>query len=115
MGETKVSFKIYGPDDQVELEAIADTGATFAKIPESTASRLKLKADYEVPVEVGDGRIINRKFVIALAELEGVRRPIPITIGKEREKILLGYTALEILGFRVNPVTGKLEKVIARE
>jgi predicted aspartyl protease len=38
-----------------------------------------------------------------------------VAIGGEDEQILLGYTALEILGFKVNPVTGKLERTVAIE
>jgi len=33
-----------------------------------------------------------------------VRRPVLIAIGKE-ERSIIGYTTLELLGFKVNPVT----------
>jgi predicted aspartyl protease len=115
LGETRINFKIYGPDSRAEVEAIVDTGATFTKIPESLASKLKLEAKYEVSVEMGNGKVITRKLAIAEVEVEGSRKPIPVTIGGEGERKLLGYTTLEILGFKVNPVTGKIEKAIAVE
>lgn len=115
MGETRIKFKVYGADGQAaELEAVVDTGATFSKIPESVAARLGLHARYETEVELGDGRVVSRKLTLADMEIEGVRRPILVAIGEE-ERPLVGYTALEILGFKVNPVTRKLEKAMPIE
>jgi predicted aspartyl protease len=115
MGETRINFKIYGANDQVaELEAVVDTGATFSKIPKSLAATLGLEAKYETEVELGDGRIIGRKLALSEIEIEKVRRPVLIAIGEE-ERPLIGYTTLELLGFKVNPITGKLEKAMPIE
>lgn len=114
MGETRAPFKIYGINGKVaELEALVDTGATFTKIPETAARELKLEAQYETEVELADGRRVKRGLALAEVELEGVRRPVLIAIGGERP--LIGYTTLEVLGFKVNPITGKLERAIAIE
>jgi clan AA aspartic protease len=116
MGETRVQFEIYGPEGKsIKLEALVDTAATFTKVPESVAVKLGLKAQYEAEVELGDGRILKRRLALAEVEIEGVRRPVLVAIGGEGERALLGYTTLEILGFKVNPVTGKLEKAVAIE
>lgn len=115
MGETIIRFKVYGTDGQVaEMEAVVDTGATFSKIPRSLATRLGLESRYETDVELGDGRVIKRGLVLAELEIEGVRRPVLIAVGED-EKPLIGYTALEHLGFKVNPVSRKLEKTAAIE
>jgi predicted aspartyl protease len=115
MGETRIQFKVYGVDGQaVDLEAVVDTGATFSKIPPSIAAKLGLEARYETEIELGDGRIIKRKLTLVEIEIEGVRRPVLATIGEE-EKSFIGYTTLEILGFKVNPVTRKLERAIPIE
>ncbi len=117
MGETQVHLKVYGTNGEVEeLEAIVDTGATFTKIPGSVVARLGLeaKAKYETEVELGDGRVIVRRLVLAEVEIEGVRRPVLIAIGEEG-KPLIGYTTLELLGFKVNPITGKLERAMPVE
>ena len=116
MGETRTPFKIYGIDGQAaEVEAIVDTGATFTKIPRALASALGLQVKYETDVELGDGRIIQRGLALAEVEIERVRRPVLIAIGGEGEKPLIGYTTLEVLGFKVNPITGRLERAIAIE
>ena len=116
MGETKAQFEIHGADGKsIELEALVDTAATFTKVPESAATNLGLKAQYETDVEFSDCRILKRGLALTEVEIEGVRRPVLVAIGGEGERALLGYTTLEILGFKVNPVTGKLEKTVAIE
>ena len=115
MGETRIHFKIYGANrETAELEAVVDTGATFSKIPNSVADTLKLETKYETEVELGDGRVVGRKLVLVDMEIEEVRRPILVAIGEE-EKPLVGYTALELLGFKVNPITRRLEKAMPIE
>ncbi len=115
MGETRIHFKIYGVDGQVvDLEAIVDTGATFSKIPQAITAELGLEAKYETEIELGDGRVIKRKLTLIEIEIEGVRRPVFVTIG-EGEKSFIGYTTLELLGFKVNPITRKLERAIPIE
>ena len=115
MGETQIRFKVYGPNGQVaELEAIMDTGATFSKIPESVAAGLGLEAKYETDVELADGRVIRRKLALLEIEIEELRRPVLVAIGEEGRP-LIGYTALEFLGFKANPITRKLEKAMPIE
>ena len=40
---------------------------------------------------------------------------VPATVGGKSEPTLVGHTTLEIVGFKVNPVTGRLEKATAIE
>ena len=77
-------------------------------------ARLELEAKYETEVELGDGRVIGRRLTLAEVEIEEVRRPVLVAIGEE-EKPLIGYTTLELLGFKVNPITGKLERAMPIE
>jgi len=41
--------------------------------------------------------------------------PVLTAIGEEGERAFIGYTTLELLGFKVNPITGKLERTFAIE
>lgn len=116
MGETRARLKIYGPDGKaIELEALVDSGATFTKVPKEMADSLGLKSRYETEVELADGRRVKRGLAEAEVEVEGVRRPVLVAIGEEGERALIGYTTLELLGFKVNPITGKLERTPAIE
>lgn len=116
MGETSVKFKVYGPNGRfAELEALVDTAATFTKIPKHVVSKLGLQAKYTTEVELADKRIIRRELTLGEAEIEDVRRPVLIAIGEDEERPIIGYTTLELLGFKVNPITGKLQKTLAIE
>ena len=115
MGETRVPLKLYGPLGSVEIEVLADTGATFTKIPKEAVAKLGLEVKYEAPVELADGRIISRHLALAEVEIEEVRRPVLVAVAENEERPLLGYTTLETLGFKINPLTTKLEKAVAIE
>lgn len=115
MGETTTLIKIYGESDFIQVEALVDTGATFTKLSSSIAKKLGLKVQYETTVELSDGRLVKRGLALAEVEIEGVRRPMLIAIPENEERPLVGYTTLEILGFKINPITRKLEKSFAIE
>ena len=42
-------------------------------------------------------------------EIDGVRRPVLVAAGGNAERPLVGYTTLETLGFKVNPIAHRLE------
>lgn len=115
MGEATVLLKIYGPAGFAEVETLVDTGATFTKIPRRMADEIGLEVKYETSVELGDGMIITRQLALAEVEVEEVRMPVLVALSDGTEAPLLGLTTLEILGFKVNPVTQPLEKTPAIE
>ena len=109
MGETIARVRLYGPEGVGELEALVDTGATFTKISRSLASRIGVRPKREVLTQVATGEIISRQAGTLDAEIKGVRDTIPVVIGEDDEPAVIGYTTLEILGFKINPVTRELE------
>jgi len=109
LGETITRVRVYGPDGTSELEALVDTGATFTKISRSIASRIGVRPKREVLTQVATGEIIKRQTSTLDAEIKGVRDTVPVVIGEDHEPTVIGYTTLEILGFKINPVTGELE------
>ena len=113
MGETRV--RVYGPVGSVELEMLVDTGVTFTKIPESVASEIGLRAEEVIEVKLSDGSVRSHGLTEARLEVYGVKRTVPIAIGPEGEEPILGYTTLEILRFKVDPITKTLEKTIPIE
>ena len=58
---------------------------------------------------------MKRDLAPAEVEIEGVKRPILIAIRGDEEMPIIGYTTIEVLGFKVNSVTGKLERTPAIE
>jgi len=115
MGETYANVRIHGPMGVEEVRALVDTGATFTKIPLSLGERLGLKVRRKVHVRLSDERSAERGLCHAEVEVDGVRDLIPLTLGGEGEVPLIGYTTLEILGFKINPVTGRLETTLPIE
>ena len=115
MGQTLVSLTIHGPLGSAEVEGLADTGATFTKVPESTADAVGIEPRYETDVQLGDGRTVTRILASAEVEVQGVRRPVLVAFGADGEQPLIGYTTLEALGFKVNTVTYSLEPTPAIE
>jgi predicted aspartyl protease len=110
MGETVTRFKVFGARGSVELDALVDTGATFTKIPRSEAERVGIETKYDAEVELSDGRLVPRKLGLAEIQIADVRRPVLVAVGTDGEKPVVGYTTVENLGFKVNPITRRLER-----
>jgi predicted aspartyl protease len=64
---------------------------------------------------LGDGRTVTRGLALGEVEIEGVKRPVLVAIGGDEEAPIIGYTTLENLGFKVNPITRRLERAPAIE
>jgi len=108
MGETRVMVRIHGPKGHTDIEMTADTGATLTMIPESVASSVGIVREGSVTVRLADGS--TRAVPVSKAEIEisHDRAPIRVLLGPE-DVTLLGLTALETLGLKVNPVERRLE------
>jgi predicted aspartyl protease len=109
MGRTHVDIIIHSESSHAVVNALADTAATFTKVPRLVFDELGLEAAHEVEVEIGDGRTIRRQ--LAEVEIDGVRRPVLVSAGGYREQPLVGYTTLETLGFKVNTIAHSLEPI----
>ena len=115
MGQTLVNIRVYGPRGSADVEALARTGATFTKVPRSAIEQIGGKTAYETTVQLGDGRTVVRRLALTDVEINGVRRPVLVAVAEDSESPLVGYTTLETLGFKVNPVTHALEPTPAIE
>ncbi len=93
----------------VEVEALVDTGATLTVVPRRLAEELGLRVTGRTQVETAAGRISLERTRIRL-ELEGREELVPALISDVIDKVLIGVTALEVLGLRVDPLTGRLKE-----
>ena len=109
MGRTFVTATIDGPDKSKEYRFMVDTGSTYMGLPTEEIEELGLtmipRGRTRVRTATG---IVEYDTYIAIGELEGqgfvgTMLPAPIP--------LIGYEILENLRFKVNPVTGMLERV----
>lgn len=93
----------------VEVKALVDTGATFPALPQEQVTELGLFVVTEVDGETADGER-KLKLTSALVEIDG-RTALGYTIVRpEKTTPLIGVIALEQMGYKVDPVTGKLIK-----
>ncbi|MEM2894160.1 MAG: retroviral-like aspartic protease family protein [Candidatus Bathyarchaeia archaeon] len=111
MGHVWVKAKI-GNESRiryVETDALVDTGATLTVIPRKMALDLNLELTGRSTVETGSGRLELERSRIWI-ELEGKGEVVPALISDVIDKVLIGITALEVLGLQVDPLTGKLRE-----
>ena len=112
MGITEVTVEIANPRDQTQWQIVTlvtDTGAIFSVIPKAALEHLGIKSYAEETFFLADGGEIQRPLGDVFVRIDGKFRTVPTIFGEPGDTPLLGVTALEILGFSVNPRTRKLE------
>jgi len=91
------------------LKALVDTGATFPALPEDVVEMLGLPIYGEAEAETATGREKVRVSA-AVIQIEDRTSLSYIIIRPRGTTPLIGVVALEQMGFRVDPATGKLIK-----
>ena len=112
MGITELTVEISNPRDKAvwrQLSVIADTGAIFSVFPRETLQGLGIAPYREETFHLADGSEIDRQVGDVFLRINGKEHTVPIIFGEPTDTSILGVTALEILGFTVDPRTGKLE------
>ena len=111
MGHVIVKTKVGDPAKAsvLEVEAVGDTGATLTVIPQKTAEQLGLKVTGESMVHTGAGSLKLPRSR-AWVEMEGKSEILPVLVSDVIDRVLIGVTALEILGFTIDPITAKLKE-----
>ncbi len=111
LGHVHVDLYVRGVKGEVKLEKVLmDTGAIYTTIPKKVlegVGAVKIP-QYTVSLELGDGRRVKAE-VYALPIKVGDREGPGLILTFKGAKTVLGVQALEALGLRVDPTTGKLE------
>ena len=92
-----------------EVELLVDTGAIFSSVPRPVLEKLGL-----IPIERRGLRVYGRAIVERdigglVFEYGGNRAMAPAIFGEDKDTTVLGTTALEALGYQVDPVTRQLK------
>lgn len=112
MGITQVTVEIANPRDPTQWQSVslvADTGAIFSVIPKAILEQLGIVSYAQETFQLANGSEIQRDMGDVFLRIDGKARTVPTIFGDPNDTPLLGVTALEILGFSVNPRTRKLE------
>jgi predicted aspartyl protease len=99
-----------GKDDESlrELTFLVDTGAFFTMLPPRIAQELGIVTTVRGPALLADSRMVMMDLGFAYLRLLDRESGIPVGVMDVVEP-LLGVTALEALGLKVNPVDETLE------
>ncbi|MGC8895389.1 MAG: clan AA aspartic protease [Candidatus Bathyarchaeia archaeon] len=111
MGYVRVRGTVANPSDRslrAELEFVVDTGAIYTVIPKSVAERLKLKEMGRRKFKIANGDVVEYPISEAYIIINGEGITSVVAIADEKTPTLLGVTTLELLGLKVDPITGKL-------
>ncbi len=111
MGLFSVKLTIANPLDparQVEVELLVDTGATLSWVPRDVAERIGAPHVSRIPIRLADGHSAERETSGAIFKYNGATSVAPFVIAEPGDGSLLGATALEALGFAVDPVNKRL-------
>jgi predicted aspartyl protease len=87
----------------------ADTGAIFSVIPKTTLDQLGIIPYAEETFHLADGSVIRRPVGDVFIRIDGKARTVPTIFGEPTDTPSLEVTALEILGYTIDPRTRKLE------
>ncbi len=95
---------------KVEVKALVDTGATFPALPKEIITELALPSLGEHPAETAEGAGKVELVANAIIKIEDRIAQSPIITRPKGTTPLIGVVALEQMGYKVDPTTGKLIK-----
>jgi clan AA aspartic protease len=111
MGLFNVTVKLANlsvPNRTEDVSLLVDTGATLSWIPRDILEKLGAAPLSRLPFSLADGRTLERETTAVLLTIDGRKGAVPVAFGDPGEEAVLGATALETLGFMVDPVGQKL-------
>ena len=109
MFEVKVKLaSLTAPRRTEGISLLVDTGSTVSWIPREVLQKLGVTAFSRLNFSLADGRRLERDVTAVLVTFDGRKAPVQVAFGEPGEEAVLGATALEGLGFMVEPVAKKL-------
>ena len=98
------------PDVSESVRVLVDTGAMLSVLPANILDRLEVR-----PIQRrrfrGFGGTVTRDIGIVAMSYDGAESGVTVVFGAEGDPPIMGVTALETLGFEVDPVDGKLNRI----
>ncbi len=117
MGETYVTVMVKNPaepDRAWQGEFLADTGTTTSVVPRNRLEEIGIEPISDWPVELADGSSTTLGIGAAILNFVGKDSPAAVFFGADDAEPLLGTTAMQIAGVKVDPVNHCLERAKIR-
>lgn len=99
------------PENQLSLDLLVDTGATWSLIPADAADALGVLPSENRPVRTADGRRLDPPLGEVRFTIDGRSFTTPCLIGASDAPLLLGAVTLEAFGLAADPVQKSLVPV----
>ena len=93
-----------------KINALVDTGATLSVIPAGALDRLGVERLGKRRFN-GFGGVVERDTGIVRMRYQDAVAGVTVVFGAEDDPPIMGVTALEVLGYQVDPVEGRLNRV----
>jgi len=114
MGLTYVKVRasnLMKPEAKAELELLVNTGSMLSWMPRKVLEGLNIAPRAVRQFKTIEEKIIKRETGAVVVEFDGLETVAEVVFAEEGDGSVMGVTTLESLGFRVNPITGKLEYI----
>ena len=98
------------PDSAEEVRVLVDTGATLSVFPASLLDKMGIRRSSQRRFR-GFGGVVTRDVGTVDMHYGGATAGVTAVFGNEGDPAIMGVTALETLGYHVNPVDGELNRV----
>lgn len=114
MGLTNVKLTIYNVDNppaSTDTEPVSTKSSVLTWISEDKLKGLGIKPRRRGQLKTIEGRVVERDVGIMGVRYRDEEAIVEVVFAIDGDSQVLGVTALESLGYRVNPATGKLEYI----
>ena len=111
MGQFSVRVGIAHPtqiERAAEVELLVDAGATLSWVPREVLEPLDPPRLGRRSFLVADGPRVERETVGVIMRLDGTQGLLTVVVAEPGDGHLLGVTALETLGYAVDPIERRL-------
>lgn len=112
MGETYVTVTVRNPAEPERVwegRFLADTGATTSVVPRCWLEEIGIEPVSSRAVELADGSYARLDLGLAILSFVGEDSPSAVFFGADDADPLLGTTAMQVAGVKVDPVNHCLE------
>ena len=98
------------PDASERVRVLVDTGATLSVLPASVLDRLGIRRRHRRRFQGFGGAVVRDTGTVNMTYGD-VEEGVTVVFGGDDDPPIMGVTALETLGYEVDPVNGKLKRV----
>jgi predicted aspartyl protease len=113
MSLTYVKVTVINPATALESEAelLVDPEASLTAVPRKILTWLGIKPIGKRTLRLHSGQIAEREVGAALIKYHGTVAGVTVIFAEENDTPVLGATALEALGYQLDPTTKQLKPV----